>query len=127
MPPESLPVRHPSTVWGDHVLEVVTWSLAWWSVLYWAGWSLGTSLWPLGWVWAGTSLVGAALVLVRGWRASRGRRTEDVELPAWEAETSTGSSVVLPDRPHWLAVAPGAVGLVCAILVLAAVHPWPRS
>ncbi|MCW2819345.1 MAG: hypothetical protein JWR42_2132 [Marmoricola sp.] len=119
--------HEPATpVWGDHLLEVATWSVAWWSVLYWAGWSLGLSLWPLGWVWAVTSLVGAVLVLLRGRRAS-GRRRGD----GWE-RVDDGRPAEEPDpwlaeRPRWLAVAPGAVGLVCAVLVLAAVHPWPRS
>ncbi|GAB3662329.1 hypothetical protein GCM10027596_23570 [Nocardioides korecus] len=137
----TLQPRPERPVWGDHLIEVATWSIAWWSVLYWAGWSLGLSLWPLGWVWAATSLAGALLVLVRGMRSSELRGAQD-GARAVEPRVTGGTGVAgvtggpaepdgtdawLAERPHWLAVAPGAAGLVCAALVLAAVHPWPRS
>ncbi len=63
---------------GDHALELVTWLIAWWTLLYWAGWALGTSLWPLGWLWLGTSLLAVVGTVVVGVvRPARRRREVD--------------------------------------------------
>ncbi len=143
---------------GDHALELVTWLIAWWTLLYWAGWALGTSLWPLGWLWLGTSLLAVVGTVVVGVVRPARRRREGVDRPTHPVQTGGPSD--RPDsrpeegdgpwhhgpdeaddtddtdggdsRPAWdarrvLDVAPGLVALACAVLLLVAVGPWPRS
>lgn len=113
-------------MWGDHLIEVATWLVAWWSILYWAGWALHVSLWPLGWVWLTTSLLGIGLVLLRSRR--RPNRCQD-RSPG----PSAGSTAAIPTpssssrRADVLTLAATTLSLVAAALILVAVRDWPRS
>ncbi len=111
-------------VWGDHLVEVATWLVAWWSVLYWCGWSLDLSLWPLGWVWVVTSVVGLAVV---GLRARRRRRPADTsyDVPAATPRPDLGGRGSRTTELARLAAVAGAV--VAVALLLVAVRDWPRS
>lgn len=115
----------PRTVWGDHLVEVATWLVAWWSLLYWAGWSLDLSLWPLGWVWVVTSVLGVAAVAVRSRR--RRPRPAPADQPTGPSEPSADDRRTGGRRVELLrAGATGGAGVAVALL-LVAVRDWPRS
>lgn len=110
-------------VWGDHLVEVATWLVAWWSLLYWLGWSLGLSLWPLGWVWLATSAVGVAgaVLLGRRHRRTTGGGREPVDGDPGRRPWVRGRAAELAR-----VVAVAGAGLAVALL-LVAVRDWPRS